>query len=287
MRWNAVISAIWTTHNFLRVCVGQKIVIGYWKKQRLRRSNRQIKVVVATCEAVQCPLYDKNVLTRPKERKENEDVARWPWISWRLPRIGWRHNGHVVRAGAHITQVSKCPHGRKTTPTSSAMQILHSTFFNRRSDSSDAGNFKDLSAMLASDSGTMVLVEGRFALVLGAASSLLSLTSTDETAERRSCVTWLSSCRFTSVLSNPSSSICPSSTAETKASVLLKGRPVRLIFRCITALTLPAFNPIESASRAAWVFIASSTVIVGAGGSDWFPDCWLPLSDDRCKTLLM
>lgn len=183
---------------------------------------------------------------------------------------------------------NKCPQGRNTTPTSSAMQILHSTFFSRRSSD---GNF-DWSTMLVNvwSSGTAVAeVDGTFVLpMLDDACSLSSLCRpTDETAESKSCVTWLSRSRLDSALSNPSSSIWPSSTAETSASVLVKGRPVNWIFRCIIARTRPALSPIESASIAAWVLIASSIDIVGVTGIDWFPESVLLMSFERWMTPLM
>lgn len=217
--------------------------------------------------SAQFTIYDRNVRTRPL--------------------ICWRQSGHVTIAGAHQTQDKRWPHGRNTTPTSSAMQILHSTFFNRRSSD---GRLDESSSVLAAgwSSGTAELVEATFELILDNACSLSSLLSpTEETADKRSCVTWLSSRRFASELSKPSSSICPSRTADTSASVLVNGLPVELIFLCITARTRPAFNPIDSASNAACVFIASSMLIVGVAGIDWFP-VRLPLSsDDRWTTLLI
>jgi hypothetical protein len=50
--------------------------------------------------------------------------------------ISCRHMGQSCRLGAQLTQVTRCPQGRKTTPTSSSIQILHRRASLRRRTSS-------------------------------------------------------------------------------------------------------------------------------------------------------
>ena len=52
--------------------------------------------------------------------------------------ISCRHMGQSCRLGAQLTHVTRCPHGRKTTPTSSSIQILHSRASLRRRTSSSS-----------------------------------------------------------------------------------------------------------------------------------------------------
>lgn len=54
--------------------------------------------------------------------------------------ISCRHMGQSCRLGAQLTQVTRCPHGRKTTPTSSSIQILHRRASLRRRTSSSSEN---------------------------------------------------------------------------------------------------------------------------------------------------
>jgi hypothetical protein len=52
-----------------------------------------------------------------------------------------RHTGQSFRLGAQFTQVTRCPHGKNTTPTSSSIQILHSrASLSRRTSSSRDGD---------------------------------------------------------------------------------------------------------------------------------------------------